>query len=451
MTLIFDDQLRVTDGSGLYTLMGLVGSTWTDIHTVSGPATGTVEVAATVNTIEVDTSIFLPGQAYRFKWVDASGTESNIITLTIPALSGSGTAPSTYAATVTITNAEPGSLTVDVAGDAVASGYVVRLYQVGALGGPAILLYTSPAIGPGVTESNISLSTIGAGETYYAELTYDTIAGDSSTSATVSSQAVTVVPPGVGTSGSSSTGTSTGTSTTGGTSGSGTGTSTGTSTTGGGSTPSSITLIGLNPVSTAGLNFAAYGTAAKSNLAIGIQDVTAGTNATQTTPIPAGNIFITSEASAEAFTPGHQYRAYLIDMDANPGGNVSDASTIFSPELKSFELEVVSVGNDGSGNAKVQYTADITDSGYTVEAISVNLSTGARITQAIGSTPLVVSTTGSSGTGSTTGGSTTGGPGTGTSDTVTIPGGYTSGNAIAIIVLDSGNNEVGSTVLTVMS
>lgn len=84
MALIFQDQLQVTDGSGLYTLMGFANGTWQDIHTITGATSGRIEVDNDLNTIDVDTDIFIVGQTYPFKWVDGNGVESNIVYITIP-------------------------------------------------------------------------------------------------------------------------------------------------------------------------------------------------------------------------------------------------------------------------------------------------------------------------------------------------------------------------------
>jgi hypothetical protein len=84
MALIFLDTLTATDTTGLYTLMGLVNGSWTDIMTIAGPSTGTVNINETSNTIPVDTDLLNVGQTYQFKWVDSADIESNIITVTVP-------------------------------------------------------------------------------------------------------------------------------------------------------------------------------------------------------------------------------------------------------------------------------------------------------------------------------------------------------------------------------
>jgi hypothetical protein len=86
MTLIFNDTLKAFDASGLYTLMAFLDNQWVDIHTVVGKQSGTVEVHAAYNKIDVDTLLFTPGQTYKFKWVDSLGNQSNITNITIPAL-----------------------------------------------------------------------------------------------------------------------------------------------------------------------------------------------------------------------------------------------------------------------------------------------------------------------------------------------------------------------------
>jgi hypothetical protein len=84
MSLIFSDTLQATGGSGLYTLQALIGSDWTDIHTVSGAENGSVEVDALLNTIPVDYTLLPEGQTFEFRWVDSADNASNTVTLTIP-------------------------------------------------------------------------------------------------------------------------------------------------------------------------------------------------------------------------------------------------------------------------------------------------------------------------------------------------------------------------------
>jgi hypothetical protein len=84
MALIFQDILLAIDSTGLYTLRAFVNGSWIDIQTISGALSGSIEVDAAINTIDVDTSILIPGQTYPFMWVDSDGVQSNIIILTIP-------------------------------------------------------------------------------------------------------------------------------------------------------------------------------------------------------------------------------------------------------------------------------------------------------------------------------------------------------------------------------
>ena len=84
MSLIFNDILQVSNTSGLYTLMGYANGTWHDLYTISGPTDGEIKVDEKDNPISVDTSIFIPGLSYMFKWVDSHGAESNVISVTLP-------------------------------------------------------------------------------------------------------------------------------------------------------------------------------------------------------------------------------------------------------------------------------------------------------------------------------------------------------------------------------
>jgi hypothetical protein len=83
MAFIFNDTLEVTLGSGLYTLQGYTNNTWTDIHSISGATSGSLNVNAANNTIKLDTSVFLSGQTYDFRWVDSHGVVSNVSSLTV--------------------------------------------------------------------------------------------------------------------------------------------------------------------------------------------------------------------------------------------------------------------------------------------------------------------------------------------------------------------------------
>lgn len=83
MALIFNDTLEVTLGSGLYTLQGFTNNTWTDIHSISGATSGSLNVNAAINTIKLDTSVFLSGKSYDFRWVDSHGVASNVSHLTV--------------------------------------------------------------------------------------------------------------------------------------------------------------------------------------------------------------------------------------------------------------------------------------------------------------------------------------------------------------------------------
>ena len=78
MARIFIDTLQPNDCDGIYTLQGYVSGVWTDIHTISGALSGSIEVDEIINTINLDTSVFVPGQSYLFKWVDTGGHESNV-------------------------------------------------------------------------------------------------------------------------------------------------------------------------------------------------------------------------------------------------------------------------------------------------------------------------------------------------------------------------------------
>jgi hypothetical protein len=84
MSLIFTDTLQATDSTGLYTLQALIGDAWTDIHTISGAQSGSVEVDATLNTIEVDTALLPVGQTFSFRWIDSLGNVSNTVSALIP-------------------------------------------------------------------------------------------------------------------------------------------------------------------------------------------------------------------------------------------------------------------------------------------------------------------------------------------------------------------------------
>ena len=129
MPLFFDDFLEASDCSGLYTLMGYVNGTWQDIHTIYGPSTGSIEVDASFNAIEVDTTLFIPGGTYQFKWVDGNGVPSNIITLTIPVESGSGSGSgSPGAASVSIVDAEIDRVDVQASGLAFGEQAVIEVY-----------------------------------------------------------------------------------------------------------------------------------------------------------------------------------------------------------------------------------------------------------------------------------------------------------------------------------
>jgi hypothetical protein len=86
MIRIFNDNLRPQGCSGLYTLMGSTGGQWHDIYTISGTRSGSIEVDAGLSIIDVDTSVFIPGTSYLFKWMDSNGTESNQTSLYIPAV-----------------------------------------------------------------------------------------------------------------------------------------------------------------------------------------------------------------------------------------------------------------------------------------------------------------------------------------------------------------------------
>ena len=83
MAFIFNDTLEVTLGSGLYTLQGFTNNTRTDIHSISGATSGSLNVNAANNTIKLDTSVFLSGKTYDFRWVDSHGVASNVSSLTV--------------------------------------------------------------------------------------------------------------------------------------------------------------------------------------------------------------------------------------------------------------------------------------------------------------------------------------------------------------------------------
>jgi hypothetical protein len=85
MSLIFNDTLDTTDGSGLYTLMAYVNGEWMDIHTISGARSGETRVDGQNNKIDVDSLLFAAGQWYNFKWVDSNGAQSNIRSILMPA------------------------------------------------------------------------------------------------------------------------------------------------------------------------------------------------------------------------------------------------------------------------------------------------------------------------------------------------------------------------------
>lgn len=84
MPLIFTDTLQATDSTGLYTLQALIGSTWTDVHTIAGPQSGSIEIDASLNTITVDTALLPVGHTFQFRWIDSLGNQSNIITALVP-------------------------------------------------------------------------------------------------------------------------------------------------------------------------------------------------------------------------------------------------------------------------------------------------------------------------------------------------------------------------------
>jgi hypothetical protein len=84
MSLIFTDTLQATDSTGLYTLQALIDGTWTDIHTISGAQSGSIEVDAALHTVEVDTALLPVGQTFLFRWVDSIGNESNVSSLMVP-------------------------------------------------------------------------------------------------------------------------------------------------------------------------------------------------------------------------------------------------------------------------------------------------------------------------------------------------------------------------------
>jgi hypothetical protein len=86
MTRIFYDMLDPSYCSGTYTLMGFVNARWLDIYTLYGATDDSIEIDGVLNTIDVDTTIFIPGQSYLFKWVDSNGVDSNIRVIYIPAV-----------------------------------------------------------------------------------------------------------------------------------------------------------------------------------------------------------------------------------------------------------------------------------------------------------------------------------------------------------------------------
>jgi hypothetical protein len=86
MSLIFNDTLQASGSTGLYTLQALIGGSWTDIHSISGPASGSIEIDASLNAIPVDTTLLPVGQTFDFRWVDSLGNESNIISALVPFL-----------------------------------------------------------------------------------------------------------------------------------------------------------------------------------------------------------------------------------------------------------------------------------------------------------------------------------------------------------------------------
>jgi len=84
MALIFKDDLQTIDSTGLYTLQAFIGGQWTDLRSVAGATSGTVEVNDSQNTIEVDPAVFPVGKTFPFKWVDTLGNESNVSNVLIP-------------------------------------------------------------------------------------------------------------------------------------------------------------------------------------------------------------------------------------------------------------------------------------------------------------------------------------------------------------------------------
>ena len=106
MGQIFNDVLQTTLGSGNYTLQWLDAGIWTDITTITGPTTGDTNVNNSVNTIAVNNTIFIPGQSYKFRWIDGEGVISNTIQITIPELPGATTISgySTVQSSIVFTN-----------------------------------------------------------------------------------------------------------------------------------------------------------------------------------------------------------------------------------------------------------------------------------------------------------------------------------------------------------
>jgi len=84
MSLIFNDTLQVTNGTGIYSLKALINGVWTHVYTISGPQNGSIAIDSAINTIDVDTSLLPVGQTFDFMWVDSSGNQSNVVTALVP-------------------------------------------------------------------------------------------------------------------------------------------------------------------------------------------------------------------------------------------------------------------------------------------------------------------------------------------------------------------------------
>lgn len=325
MVLIFDDLIKATDCSGLYTLTGYVNGTWQDIHTIYGPTTGSIEVDASYNTIEVDTTLFVPGETYQFRWVDGNGVSSNIIKLTIPTGSGpdyyysSGSGSGATSPSIMIIEAEVGQIEIMLNG--ISGGYSSPQYTVNGNGnGP----FDFTENGDG--SFTLTGSDIVAGASVQANMYINELGGY------IYSQMVTIPDTGS----YSSSGYESGSRV----------------------MPSTIQLLGLNDGGSGNTMVAFSANIAKSNIAGYLMDVTASVNTSEFLTF-AGHVFFPASTFTLPFMAGHVYQFALVDLDANPSGNISDPSTILSNTMTATGNAIDSVTND-AGSISINMSYDIT-------------------------------------------------------------------------------------------